>query len=164
MNETAFFLRPGLLRDLPALAAAERACFPDPWGEGGLRAHLAGGAARTVVCEAAGETAGYLLGCVIPPEAEVFRIAALPSARRRGVGRALLGHFLGECRARGCTDVYLEVRASNAPAIALYRAAGFCEIGRRRHYYRNPTEDALLFALHLTPDGQKGETDEDSGS
>ena len=77
-------------------------------------------------------------------EGEIANLAVAPSARRHGIGAALLDASLGEARRRGVKQVYLEVRESNAAARALYERRGFSVVGRRKRYYRHPDEDALL--------------------
>jgi ribosomal-protein-alanine N-acetyltransferase len=82
----------------------------------------------------------------IEQEAEVLRLGVRPDLRRRGWGRVLLLGVLERLRAEGARRIYLEVRAGNDAAQSLYRAAGFRETGRRRGYYTNPPEDAVLMA------------------
>ena len=85
----------------------------------------------------------FLIAKQIGPEWELENIAA--AAPRRGLASALLGHFLDVVRQRGGESVFLEVRDSNAPARALYARHGFVETGRRRLYYQDPAEDAVLY-------------------
>lgn len=85
---------------------------------------------------------------LIADEAHVLNIATHPRARRRGHARCLLEHVLAAARARGCRTVLLEVRPSNAPALALYHAEGFRPIGRRAGYYQDG-EDAIVMQLDL---------------
>lgn len=84
-------------------------------------------------------------------EAELLTIAVMPAARRRGTGAALLGACIETATAAGATTLHLEASAANAPALALYRRAGFSETGRRPGYYSGPSgcEDAVLMALDL---------------
>ena len=145
-------LREACERDLPALAAIEQACFSDPWSEGALRAHLASPAARTLVAEEGDCLLGALLLSVAGDEGEVYRLGVLPRARRRGLGRALMRGGLALWRAAGVRHLYLDVRAGNTPAIALYRSLGFTECGRRAGYYRAPREDAVLMERELICD------------
>jgi ribosomal-protein-alanine N-acetyltransferase len=84
-------------------------------------------------------------------EGEIADLAVAPSARRRGVGGALLDRVVRDAAASGVGALYLEVRESNAGAIALYRSRGFGAVGRRRGYYRHPSEDALVLRREIAP-------------
>jgi len=88
---------------------------------------------------------GFLVAQCGGAEWELENIAVLPVLRRRGVGAALLSTLLEEARRRQAERILLEVRASNQAAIRLYGQAGFQLLARRRGYYQNPAEDALLF-------------------
>ena len=77
-------------------------------------------------------------------EAYITNIAVAESCRRKGLGRAMLGALIDHCRESGASFLTLEVRQSNAPAIALYESMGFLPEGRRKNFYRQPTEDAIL--------------------
>jgi ribosomal-protein-alanine N-acetyltransferase len=77
-------------------------------------------------------------------EWEIENVAVSGPARRRGLGSHLLGAFLDLVRSRGGIEVYLEVRESNRAARALYEKWAFQEAGRRKSYYRDPDEDALV--------------------
>lgn len=90
------------------------------------------------------------LGVVIFEHAELLRILVAPEQRQRGLGRALLDHFVRACADRGAERLSLEVRAENSPAQALYAAIGMRQSGRRRGYYADG-EDALLYAMDLVP-------------
>lgn len=85
-----------------------------------------------------------MLYTVIPPEWEILRVATHPDFRRRGIGRALMERLHADVEAAGCTDGFLEVRASGTAAQALYEETGYRKTGIRRRYYRAPTEDAVL--------------------
>ena len=139
--------------DLPRLMEIERAGFRHPWSEAQLLAELKN--AWSVMLAAledgpAGERmAGYIVLWVVHDELHVLNVAAAPEARRRGIGRALMeeAHRLG--RERACRVATLEVRRSNAAAIALYRALGYRQVGIRPRYYAEENEDALLMNLDL---------------
>ncbi len=145
--------------DIARIAALEAQLFADAWSEAELRRCLAEKTYRIYVAEIVPEcgslycdtgcgqplqTAGYLIGRSLSGEAELYRVGCEPASRRRGVGRALLERFLEEMTAEGNDAVFLEVREGNGAAIALYQSAGFVQTGRRRDYYRDPKEDALL--------------------
>ncbi len=82
-------------------------------------------------------------------QGDVVEIAVSVGARRRGVARALLTALLADAVASGVKSLFLEVRASNTAAIALYTALGFRKTGERKNYYTSPREDAVLMCLHL---------------
>jgi [ribosomal protein S18]-alanine N-acetyltransferase len=94
-------------------------------------------------------TVGFLVAGLVPPEAELETIAVFGALQGQGIGKLLLSALVEELR-EGCINVvHLEVRASNDRALGFYRAIGFEESGRRRRYYADPEEDAVLMALHL---------------
>jgi ribosomal-protein-alanine N-acetyltransferase len=99
------------------------------------------------VAERDGVVAGFLIGRSAADEFEILNMAVSGAHRRQGIGSKLLESALEVSRKAGSARVYLEVRASNEPAIALYKRHGFTECGRRVKYYRDPLEDALLFSL-----------------
>ena len=141
---TSFEIRRAAVTDIPALATIEAACFSDAWSEGALALHLDSAATLTLVATADGRVVGALLLGLCPPEAEIYRIATLPEARRHGIGRALLSRGLHVLREAGVTKIFLDVREGNTPARTLYATHGFRETGVRRDYYRAPREHAVL--------------------
>jgi ribosomal-protein-alanine N-acetyltransferase len=96
-----------------------------------------------------GLVAGFAVASLLPPEAELELIAIDLSAQRHGFASQLFARMAEELRAALVKEVVLEVRASNHPALALYRRLGFVESGRRKDYYQIPVEDALLMRLGL---------------
>jgi ribosomal-protein-alanine N-acetyltransferase len=95
------------------------------------------------------EVAGFAVASLLPPEAELEMIAVDPAAQRHGLASQLLAKLNQELRSMQMKELMLEVRASNHPALALYRNLGFIESGRRKDYYQIPVEDALLMRLGL---------------
>lgn len=93
---------------------------------------------------------GFVLARVAADEAEILTLAVVPAARRQGHGAALLAEAMAGAAARGAQAMFLEVSERNAPARALYAAAGFAEVGRRRRYYPNGA-DALVLRRDLIP-------------
>ena len=142
-------LRPFQERDLPAVLAIERQVFSNPWSEEAFRPFLEDGSAFSQVALVGRELAGYTLGWCVAPEAELSNLAVDPRWQRRSVGCVLLRWTLETCARRGASEVFLEVRASNGPAQRLYRRHGFEELGRRRNYYGNPREDALVYRARI---------------
>jgi ribosomal-protein-alanine N-acetyltransferase len=92
---------------------------------------------------------GFFAGWTVADELHVNNVAAHRDYRRMGVGRSLMEAAIDEARGRGVAQVLLEVRASNESAQQMYRNLGFCFVGRRRDYYRLPTEDALVMKLKV---------------
>ena len=122
----------------------EALVFSDAWSEKSLVATLCSPFTLAMVAVSGNEAVGYLLASLIAPEGELLRIAVHPAHRKKGIGARLMDAFLSEASVRGCDTLFLEVRAENAPAIALYRRFGFADFGLRKGYYRDPTDDALL--------------------
>jgi ribosomal-protein-alanine N-acetyltransferase len=102
-----------------------------------------------VVCEE-GQVHGFLVAKSITQEEdewEIEYVAVGTAAQRRGLGSRLLGESLNRMRARGGRQVFLEVRESNEAARKLYEKRAFVQVGRRRNYYQDPIEDALIFSF-----------------
>lgn len=152
----ALRFRPAREPDLPRLVELESASHAHPWTEEQLRRELSHGYSTVLCAEPAGEgdearsprILGFVVYWVIHDEMHVLDVVTAPEARRTGVGRALLVEAIGEARRRGAARSLLEVRRSNAPAIALYRALGFLHDTVRRGYYQDG-EDAVLMSLAL---------------
>lgn len=121
--------------------------FGDPWPVQDFRDCIAARVVAFLVAEVGGGVAGYVVARDAAGEGEILNLAVAPAGRRHGVGRALVECVLGELSTRGVRDVFLEVRESNAAARALYAAQGFQEVGRRRRYYRQPVEDAIVLRV-----------------
>ena len=134
--------------DLPRCAAIE-ATAPDPWTEPQLAEELASDFGRLFVACRDGQTAGLAVFQLAAGEASLNALTVDPAARRQGAGRALLTGALAALRAEGAQSCFLEVRAGNAAARALYESVGFAAAGVRRGFYRNPVEDGVVMALNL---------------
>lgn len=135
------------------LAVVHARCFrsPPPWSAAEFAGFLADPLAFVLV---EGD-AGFLLGRAVAGEAEILTLAVVPEARRLGLARRLVARFLYQAQLRGAERAFLEVRADNAPALALYESAGFTSVGLRRGYYRDADGggvDALVLARQLATD------------
>lgn len=148
---THFPIRPASFADAAAMAAIERQCFSDPWPLEGFREVLSMPGGVGLVMTDADVPFAYFLAREILGTAEVLNLAVVPAFRGRGLGAELLDAGLAAVRKRGGTEVFLEVRASNAVAQSLYAGRGFRTEGRRRGYYRRPDEDALVLRLVMAP-------------
>lgn len=130
--------------DLSTVAAIEARAMVGPWTPDQLHQELAAANGIAWVVEEAGTICGYAFFRTCAPECELLHLAVRPENRRRGLAAALLDQALTALAVRGCPACFLEVRASNQPALALYARAGFRTTGRRKLYYNQPAEDALL--------------------
>ncbi len=92
---------------------------------------------------------GYICGRIVPPEAEIFKLAVLPEYRRQGIGRMLLRGAVSLLRQKGIRKCFLELRQSNLAARGLYEDAGFVGISVRKAYYAEPREDAVIMIKKL---------------
>jgi [ribosomal protein S18]-alanine N-acetyltransferase len=134
--------------DLAAVSALEAESHPAPWTAGNFRDALAAGYS-TIVGEANGAIVAYGVLMMGAGEAQILNLTVASAARRRGLARALLRRFLNDALRLGAEQCFLEVRLSNAAAIALYRAEGFVPVARRAGYYpaadgAGAREDALV--------------------
>lgn len=144
-----------------ALWQIEQACFTDPWGEEAFRAvaDTPGQIFFAAHDAATDRLVGFGGLWHIWEEGDLLNLAVLPAYRRRGIGRALLQALCAYADSHGIMTLYLEVRRSNAAAIALYRAFGFVPYGTRAAYYRKPREDAVLMRRE-TSSGANGRPDD----
>ena len=133
--------------DAAAIELVGRQVLTRPWSAGQVAAHLAAATRCDLLAESAAcGVAGYILGRIAGDEAELLQVAVARQLQGRGLGTRLLARWLERLGERGVHRTYLEVRPSNRRALSLYRRHGFHLLGRRRRYYRNPQEDALLLA------------------
>jgi ribosomal-protein-alanine N-acetyltransferase len=94
-----------------------------------------------------GSILGFAVASLVPPQAELETVAVAPESQRRGLGQYLFQALATELKAAGVADFLLEVRTSNQPALAFYRALGFVKTSLRPSYYADPIEDAVLMRL-----------------
>ncbi len=126
------------------IAELEKLCFSAPWSERSLRSELTNHLAYWLVALDGDRVAGYIGSQSVLGESDMMNVAVHPDYRRQGVGELLVESLIAALRADGNYQLTLEVRSGNAPAITLYEKLGFCQVGRRPHYYHNPREDALI--------------------
>lgn len=126
------------------VAALERVCFTDPWSEASVAGELVNELSLWLVAVEGETVLGYVGSQTVLDSTDILNVAVSPDHRGCGIGRALLTELEQRLRQQGVTEVLLEVRPSNAPAIALYTSLGFVQVGRRPNYYLNPREDALI--------------------
>ena len=131
------------------IAALERQCFSVPWSENLIYGELTNCMSYWLVAVDGDKVAGYVGSQSVMGESDIMNVAVAPDYRRRGIGEALINTLAADLKARGNTCLTLEVRVSNAPAIALYEKLGFAQVGLRKNYYRNPKEDARILRKEL---------------
>lgn len=126
------------------IASLEKQCFGDPWSEGSIASELDNPLSLWLVAEQDGAVCGYVGSQTVLDETDMMNIAVRPDCRRHGIAAALIDELIVRLKERGSHILRLEVRVSNAPAIALYDSLGFTQLGLRKNYYRNPKENALI--------------------
>ena len=131
-------------RDVVGIAELEKICFNDPWSENSIASELENPLSCWLVAVEGDQVVGYVGSQTVLDGSDMMNIAVSPNFRRQGIAESLINELVSLLQARNSLCLILEVRASNAPAITLYEKMGFYEIGRRRNYYRNPKEDALI--------------------
>ena len=155
--------------DIPAVVDLDQKSFSLPWPERSFRFELTDNpASRCWVAEVDGKVVGMIVVWLIVDEAHVATLATHPDYRRQGIGRRLLAHALRHIMQDGARSSFLEVRESNLAAQEMYRKFGYEVTGRRRRYYRDNDEDAILMSLdsldaerlmvaekHSTPDTEE---------
>jgi [ribosomal protein S18]-alanine N-acetyltransferase len=134
---------------LDALADVDRLCFSHPWTRDGLKAELGSDTA----CFASAVKSGAAVGCAgmhcICGECYIDKVTVHPDCRRQGIAQALVQYLIDDAIKHNAEFITLEVRAGNAPAIALYTKLGFEKVGVRKKFYTEPDEDALLMTRNF---------------
>lgn len=137
-------------RDLDAVAAIEAASFPTPWSRAMLARDLENAELSRlyVLRDPDRRILAFCLCWLLEGELQINTLAVDPPQRRRGLASALLAHVLGDAAGAGAVRATLDVRRSNAPALALYARFGFVVTAVRPRYYSQPDEDALILWRH----------------
>jgi [ribosomal protein S18]-alanine N-acetyltransferase len=144
-----FMIRPMTTEDVGGVAVIESRCVGAArWGEAGYR-DIAENGTRGWVASRDKILLGFVLVRVVADEMEILNLAVDPDARRKGIAARLVAQAIEAVNRADVERVYLEVRESNAGARAFYLSKGFAEQGRRKNYYSQPVEDALLLVLRL---------------
>lgn len=136
-------------RHFEALEALERICFSVPWTRQQLRCELPDERHEFLVAEQNETLLGYVGMMHVLDEGYISNVAVAPEARRKGVASALIREMIDRAKTLELAFLSLEVRVSNEPAIALYGGFGFEPVGRRKNYYEQPREDAIIMTKYL---------------
>jgi ribosomal-protein-alanine N-acetyltransferase len=134
---------------VPQVAALEGICFRDPWSEKSVASELGNPLSYWLVAVEGETVLGYIGSQTVLDESDMMNVAVSPDHRRKGIAQALVVALADGLREKGSSKLTLEVRTSNASAIALYEKLAFRQIGLRKNYYRNPREDALILQKEL---------------
>ncbi len=134
---------------LDGAAELEKLCFSQPWSRKSLELLTNDGIGVGMVCRADGIVCAYGGMLCAVDEGQITNIATHPDYRRRGYGKAIVEALIKHARFNGLDQVSLEVRESNAPAIAMYKELGFKTEGKRKDFYTKPVEAALVMVLHI---------------
>jgi ribosomal-protein-alanine N-acetyltransferase len=155
-KETAPLLLPMTTAQVDAVMAVEVAAYPFPWTRGNFIDSLAAGHPARVLQGARGELLGYFVAMGGVDEMHLLNITVAPSAQGRGHARTLIDALVALCHERAARELWLEVRASNEHARAMYAHFGFAQVGLRKAYYPAPfarREDAVVMSLKLAATG-----------
>jgi [ribosomal protein S18]-alanine N-acetyltransferase len=137
-------LRDMLPADLPTVVAIEREAYSVPWSETTFRGLLRRRDAEMIAAESDGRVVGYAVFWCVLDQGELGNVAVAADARGMRIGARLLDEVLRRAERRHVREVFLEVRPTNHIARRLYEQYGFVAVGRRRNYYQEPVEDALV--------------------
>lgn len=130
--------------DLPRVCEIERACYGERWSVGTFANELGNGNSHYFVGEQGGSLVSFIGYWLILDEGHITTVAVDPPFRRRGYAERMLMHLVDHAQVQGAKWLTLEVRASNLGAQALYAKYGFVSLGRRKNYYQDDQEDALI--------------------
>ena len=136
--------------DVPEVYEIEKSLFSVPWSEASFREVTEKDLYVFFVASDLTRILGFAGMSVVDTEADITNVAVRKEEQRNGIGRALMKVLKAYARDHGIKTVFLEVRASNDPAIALYEREGFRQVGQRKDYYEFPREDALIYTLNLS--------------
>ena len=135
---------------LEQIVELEKMCFSDPWSKPMLEPELTNPLSLWLVATEGEQVLGYIGSQSVLGAADMMNIAVHPLHRRKGIAEGLIAALSSELKEQNVLSLALEVRVSNLPAIFLYEKLGFCQVGRRPGYYRNPKEDAIIMGKELS--------------
>jgi ribosomal-protein-alanine N-acetyltransferase len=142
-------IRSAALNDVPAILAIEQQAPGAAHWTAEPYKKLVGSGGVVLVAEEAGKLCGFVCAKAVADEWEIENVVVAAEFLRRGIANELLRELIQRAAGEAASAILLEVRESNLPARRLYEKHGFHEVGGRRVYYRDPTEDAILYALRF---------------
>ncbi|MBQ9858499.1 MAG: ribosomal protein S18-alanine N-acetyltransferase [Oscillospiraceae bacterium] len=140
------------LEHLDDVLSLEKLCFSNPWTEGQLLSEIESEYGCIFVKYDGDAPIGYCIYHMAGDQAELYRIGTDPDKRGQGIGDDLMKEGVSWAKGQCAESIFLEVRASNIPAISLYEKHGFENIGMRKKYYTDPIEDAVIMVRKVTED------------
>lgn len=143
-------IRTALKEDLPVMAEIEKECIPDPWSLRSFEAEFERDGSVFLAAEEDGQVCGFVTASRVLDEVSVFNVAVSENYRRRGIAEEMLLKLKEMCA--DASFITLEVRESNNAAIRLYEKLGYKEVGRRKNFYSDPTENAILMTMFFNGD------------
>ena len=144
MNKAEIIVRNARLSDAVRIAEIESQCFSQPWSENSVRAFLAFDGNHMICAELENSVVGYIGFTHILDEIEIQNVAVTPAFRNLGAASLMLTALSEYASDNDISLISREVRVSNLPAISLYQKHGFYAAGKRKGFYSNPTEDAVV--------------------
>ena len=141
-------------QDATGIAKLEDEIFNDAWSYRDVQDLICTEGSMCFTAIEDGEVIAYVIGRLIAPEGEIYRVAVTPRKRQRGIGYRLLDYAVKTSKGQGLERLFLEVRSRNLPAVKLYTAYGFKQIAVRKNYYKNPQDDALIMLRAHSDDMQ----------
>lgn len=139
--------RRAIPKDATGIARLEELIFSDAWSYRDVQDLICTEGAMCFTAVENDEVIAYVIGRLIAPEGEIYRVAVAPEKRGRGIAYRLLDYSVKTSRGAGLERLFLEVRSQNVPAVKLYTAYGFKQIGVRKNYYKNPQDDAIVMLM-----------------
>ncbi len=142
-------MRPMRVKDIPEVLEIEKRSFISPWTPGMFAQTLTSPVSRSLVFIEGQEITGYLVFYHAGGEMHIMNVAVRPACRRQGIGHEIMVRALEFARTNSIEECFLEVRESNFPARSLYEKLGFKAIGKRKGYYSETNEDAIVMSILL---------------
>ena len=150
MKSEPIIIEKASVGDSPRIAEIEKICFSVPWSENSVKDFIENPLCIMFAAKDRGVVCGYIGLYIIADECDIANVAVVPEYRKCGIATALISHATDFAQKKNVERMMLEVRASNTPAISLYKKFGFEEVGVRKNYYTQPKEDALLMDRIIT--------------
>ena len=142
-------IRRMMIEDIPVVVEIENRCFSLPWSEKSFEDSLSREDTIFLVCEEDACITGYIGMYLSFDEASITNVAVSPNFRKRGYGELLVTEAKAAAKIAGAEYILLEVRASNEPAVSLYKKLGFEKLGIRKKFYEHPVEDAIIMKVGI---------------